>query len=149
MLIQAELAAAERGVRHAKRAERRKAAEVAALAHGVAPEIALDLPEALDPFAGRLEVTTWRRVCVGSKNATLRVFLVCVSIGVYRFCTGGWSFTVYLRLNFDEQHRCLFTAGHVRDKSSLRFRHDGNDGHIFVHLYTQKYRYTFSCLFFS
>lgn len=48
--------AAERGVRRARRAGRKAATAAATLAHGASPEIALDLPEALNPLAGRKQV---------------------------------------------------------------------------------------------
>lgn len=50
------LATAERGVLYARREGRRAAAKAAILAHGVCPEVALDLPQALDPLIGKMEV---------------------------------------------------------------------------------------------
>lgn len=55
---QVGLAAAEKGARRARRAGRKAAAAAATLAHGRSPEIALDLPEALNPLAGRQQVRT-------------------------------------------------------------------------------------------
>lgn len=53
---QADLAEAEKGARRARRAGRHAAAAAARLAHGLSPEIALDLPEALNPLIGRQQV---------------------------------------------------------------------------------------------
>eukprot|EP00903_Cladosiphon_okamuranus_P007175 g6967.t1 len=54
--LQVRLAATERGARRARRASKKAAAAAATLAHGLSPEIALDLPEALNPLAGRQQV---------------------------------------------------------------------------------------------
>eukprot|EP00752_Nemacystus_decipiens_P001338 g1328.t1 len=54
--LQVGLATAEKGARRARRAARKAAAAAATLAHGRSPEIALDLPEALNPLAGRQQV---------------------------------------------------------------------------------------------
>ena len=60
---QVGLAAAEKGARRARRAGRKAAATAATLAHGRSPEIALDLPEALNPLAGRQQVRVYIRTC--------------------------------------------------------------------------------------
>ncbi|CAN0447491.1 unnamed protein product, partial [Ectocarpus sp. 12 AP-2014] len=54
--LQAALTSAEKAARRARRAGRKAAANAAALAHGLSPEIALDLPEALNPLIGRQKV---------------------------------------------------------------------------------------------